>query len=77
MIAQAGDAQGLRRSRCSSGRWPPPNPNAAANARGPQEHDGPARHQGSATGAEQNEAAPNHANYDEAIANPYPKLPIR
>src|SRR5947207_10197861 len=22
-----------------------------------------------------NEAAPNHANYDEALANPFPKLP--
>ena len=31
---------------------PPPNPNAAATARGPQEHDGAARHQGAAAGPE-------------------------
>ena len=42
---------------------------------GPPEHDGSARHQGAAPGPSGDEKAPNHANYDESKANPYPNLP--
>jgi len=41
----------------------------------PSEHDGPAGHQGGATGYSGNESDPNHANYDPAKANPFPDLP--
>jgi hypothetical protein len=54
---------------------PPPSPNAAANA---ADHKNMMDQLGIKVlrpGPSGNEAAPNHANYDEAIANPYPKLP--
>ena len=54
---------------------PPPNPNAAANA---ADHKNMMDQLGIKVlrpGPSGNEAAPNHANYDEAVANPYPKLP--
>ena len=54
---------------------PPPNPNAAATAadhRDMMEQLGIKRLRPGPSG---NESAPNHANYDEALANPYPKLP--
>ena len=54
---------------------PPPNPNAAANA---ADHKNMMDQLGIKVlrpGPSGNEAAPNHANYDEAAANPYPKLP--
>lgn len=54
---------------------PPPNPNAAATA---ADHKNMMDQLGIKTlrpGPSGNEAAPNHANYDEALANPYPNLP--
>ena len=54
---------------------PPPNPNAAATAADHQnmmEQLGITRLRPGPSG---NESAPNHANYDEALANPYPNLP--
>ena len=54
---------------------PPPNPNAAANA---ADHQHMKELLGIKTlrpGPSGNESAPNHANYDEALANPYPRLP--
>jgi len=53
----------------------PANPNAAATAadhRNMMEQLGIAELRPGPSG---NEAAPNHANYDEALANPYPNLP--
>lgn len=53
----------------------PPNPNAAATAadhKDMMEQLGIRRLRPGPSG---NESAPNHANYDEALANPYPKLP--
>ena len=54
---------------------PPPNPNAAATA---ADHQNMKDQLGIKTlrpGPSGNESAPNHANYDEALANPYPNLP--
>jgi hypothetical protein len=54
---------------------PPPNPNAAATA---ADHRNMMEQLGITAlrpGPSGNESAPNHANYDEALANPYPKLP--
>src|SRR5262245_12401708 len=54
---------------------PPPNPNAAATA---ADHKNMMEQLGIKTlrpGPSGNESAPNHANYDEALANPYPNLP--
>jgi (4-O-methyl)-D-glucuronate---lignin esterase len=54
---------------------PPPNPNAAANA---ADHKNMMDQLGIKTlrqGPSGNESAPNHANYDESLANPYPNLP--
>ena len=51
---------------------PPPNPNAAATA---ADHQHMKEQLGIKTlrpGPSGNENAPNHANYDEALANPYP-----
>ncbi len=53
----------------------PPNPNAALTAedhRNMMEQLGIMRLRPGPSG---NESAPNHANYDEALANPYPQLP--
>ena len=54
---------------------PPPNPNAAATA---EDHRNMMEQLGIKAlrpGPSGNESAPNHANYDEALANPYPNLP--
>ena len=54
---------------------PPPNPNAAATA---EDHRNMMEQLGIKTlrpGPSGNESAPNHANYDETTANPYPTLP--
>jgi len=54
---------------------PPPNPNAAATA---ADHKNMMEQLGIKTlrpGPSGNETAPNHANYDETTANPYPNLP--
>jgi hypothetical protein len=54
---------------------PPPNPNAAATAadhRDMMQQLGITRLRPGPSGTE---SAPNHANYDEALANPYPRLP--
>jgi (4-O-methyl)-D-glucuronate---lignin esterase len=54
---------------------PPPNPNAAATA---ADHANMMEQLGISAlrpGPSGNESAPNHANYDEALANPYPRLP--
>jgi hypothetical protein len=53
----------------------PPNPNAAATA---ADHKNMMEQLGIAAlrpGPSGNESAPNHANYDESLANPYPSLP--
>ena len=52
---------------------PPPNPNAAATA---ADHRHMMEQLGITAlrpGPSGNESAPNHANYDEALANPYPE----
>jgi hypothetical protein len=54
---------------------PPPNPNAAANA---ADHKNMMEQLGIGKlrpGPSGNASAPNHANYDETLANPYPNLP--
>jgi hypothetical protein len=54
---------------------PPANPNAAATA---ADHKNMMEQLGIKalrSGPSGNETAPNHANYDEALANPYPNLP--
>src|SRR2546425_10088513 len=53
----------------------PPNPNAAATA---ADHKNMMEQLGIKAlrpGPSGNESAPNHANYDESLANPYPNLP--
>ena len=54
---------------------PPPNPNAAATAADHRDMMAQLRITALRPGPSGNESAPNHANYDEALANPYPKLP--
>ena len=54
---------------------PPPNPNAAANAADHKDMMDQLGIKVLRPGPSGNEAAPNHANYDEAVANPYPELP--
>jgi hypothetical protein len=54
---------------------PPPNPNAAATA---ADHKNMMEQLGIEAlrpGPSGNESSPNHANYDESLANPYPNLP--
>src|SRR5258708_33240910 len=68
--------------------WPSPDPGArqvsAAQSAEPMNWTTADDHQNMMTqlgirrlrpGPSGNESAPNHANYDEAIANPYPDLP--
>jgi hypothetical protein len=67
--APAANAQGTPQGA------PPPNPNAAATA---EDHKNMMEQLGIKAlrpGPSGNESAPNHANYDEALANPYPDLP--
>jgi hypothetical protein len=54
---------------------PPPNPNAAATAADHKNMMDQLGIKALRPGPSGNEAAPNHANYDEATANPYPNLP--
>jgi hypothetical protein len=54
---------------------PPPNPNAAATAADHKDMMAQLGITALRPGPSGNESAPNHANYDEALANPYPKLP--
>ena len=54
---------------------PPPNPNAAATAEDHRDMKEQLGIKALRPGPSGNESAPNHANYDETIANPYPKLP--
>ena len=54
---------------------PPPNPNAAATAADHRDMMAQLGITALRPGPSGNESAPNHANYDEALANPYPKLP--
>jgi hypothetical protein len=54
---------------------PPPNPNAAATAEDHRNMMAQLGIKALRPGPSGNESAPNHANYDEALANPYPKLP--
>jgi lysophospholipase L1-like esterase len=54
---------------------PPPNPNAAATAADHQDMKDQLGIKVLRPGPSGNESAPNHANYDEALANPYPNLP--
>jgi len=54
---------------------PPPNPNAAATAADHQQMMDQLGITKLRPGPSGNESAPNHANYDEALANPYPNLP--
>jgi hypothetical protein len=54
---------------------PPPNPNAAATAADHQNMMEQLGIKKLRPGPSGNENAPNHANYDEALANPYPNLP--
>src|SRR5262245_60645788 len=54
---------------------PPPNPNAAATAADHKDMMEQLGIKALRPGPSGNESAPNHANYDEALANPYPNLP--
>src|SRR5689334_2325473 len=54
---------------------PPPNPNAAATAADHKDMMDQLGIKALRPGPSGNESAPNHANYDEAVANPYPNLP--
>ena len=54
---------------------PPPNPNAAATVADHQNMMEQLGIKKLRPGPSGNESAPNHANYDEALANPYPNLP--
>jgi hypothetical protein len=54
---------------------PPPNPNAAATAADHQNMLEQLGIKALRPGPSGNETAPNHANYDEAVANPFPILP--
>src|SRR5688500_17767488 len=54
---------------------PPPNPNAAATAADHKDMMEQLGIKALRPGPSGNESAPNHANYDEALANPYPQLP--
>src|SRR5262245_51877133 len=56
-------------------RQAPPNPDAAATAADHQHMMAQLGITELRPGPSGNESAPNHANYDEALANPYPKLP--
>jgi len=53
----------------------PPNPNAAATAADHRQMMEQLGIKALRPGPSGNESAPNHANYDETLANPYPKLP--
>ena len=64
-----------RRRRPHPARGAPTNPTAAATA---ADHRNMMQQLGITAlrpGPSGNESAPNHANYDEALANPYPSLP--
>ena len=52
-----------------------PSTHELDSCRRPSEHDGAARYQGSPPRPSGNESVPNHANYDESKANPFPNLP--
>jgi len=54
---------------------PPPNPNAAATAADHKNMMDQLGIKALRPGPSGNESAPNHANYDEATANPFPNLP--
>jgi hypothetical protein len=54
---------------------PPPNPNAAATAADHKDMMEQLGIKALRPGPSGNESAPNHAHYDEALANPYPSLP--
>jgi lysophospholipase L1-like esterase len=54
---------------------PPPNPNAAATAADHRDMMEQLGIKALRPGPSGNESAPNHANYDEALANPFPNLP--
>src|SRR5262249_8206558 len=54
---------------------PPPNPNAAATAADHKNMMDQLGIKALRPGPSGNESAANHANYDEALANPYPNLP--
>ena len=54
---------------------PPRNPNAAATAADHKQMLDQLGITALRPGPSGNEAAPNYANYDEALANPYPNLP--
>src|SRR5262249_16504093 len=56
-------------------RQPPPNPNAAATAADHKKMMDELGITALRPGPSGNESAPNHANYDESLANPYPNLP--
>jgi len=54
---------------------PPSNPNAAATAADHRDMMEQLGIKALRPGPSGNESAPNHANYDESLANPYPNLP--
>ena len=66
-------AQGAAPAPAQSG--PPPNPNAAATAADHKDMMEQLGIKALRPGPSGNESAPNHANYDESLANPYPNLP--
>ncbi|HET7695652.1 MAG TPA: hypothetical protein VFK57_08100 [Vicinamibacterales bacterium] len=73
MIATA--VAGLLVLGLGAGAQAPPNPNAAATAADHQHMKELLGIKALRPGPSGNESAPNHANYDEALANPYPNLP--
>ena len=69
----AGGLLSVPSSALPAGRWPPPVTfTARQDHRNMMEQLGIERLRPGTSG---NENAPNHANYDEALANPYPNIP--
>src|SRR5262245_44643162 len=75
VLNTAGGAQQAPPAQSTPSAGPLPNPNAAATAADHQDMKEQLGIKALRPGPSGNESAPNHANYDEALANPYPKLP--
>ena len=75
-VAAACAATLLQTATTTAQQPAPPNPTAAATA---ADHRDMMEQLGITAlrpGPSGNESAPNHANYDEALANPYPTFPM-
>src|SRR5215217_2706704 len=75
LAQQPAPPQGAAPPATQPAQPPPPNPNAAATAADHQNMIEQLGIRKLRPGPSGNESAPNHANYDESLANPYPNLP--